>query len=153
MNKNSILAAAAMSALSVALLAGCTATDTSATESPTSQSLPPSAVNTPASSQEAAAAAKNDNKCVNDVAWMTFSDGKPDSRTLTGLCESVIVFGDKGHLALEKAGSVTVMGNGNTVTVASVGKIDFEGTGNTITYGGTKPQVLEAGEGNTLTAR
>jgi hypothetical protein len=157
MTKRSLLAATAITAASVAVLVGCTSTG-STTSGPTSapaSSSPstPTAVNTPATPQEAAAAAKNDNKCVNNVAWMTFENGKPASRTLDGTCESVIVFGNNGRLTLDKAGSITVMGNGNTVTVNSVGKIDFEGTKNTITYGGTKPAVLEPGTGNNLVTR
>lgn len=149
MNRPSLLPLAAVTLGAVALLAGCTSTSTTTT--PTGSSTP-TAVNTPATPKESAAAAANDNKCVNDVAWMTFENGKPATRTLAGKCESVIVFGNKGHLTLDTAGAVTVMGDHNTVTVAFVGKVDFEGTGNTLTYKGAKPDVLESGTGNTLTA-
>jgi hypothetical protein len=152
MKNLSFLTAAATMAASVALLAGCTSTvtaDSSATQGPSQ----PSTVNTPATKQDAEAAAKNDNKCVNDVAWMTFDDGRPASRTLGGSCESVIVFGNAGQLTVAKAGSLTVMGDNNKVTIDSVSKIDFEGKNNVVTYSGAKPEILQSGEGNTLAVR
>jgi len=140
MRTSSLPLAVAGAAVTLALaLTGCTSDGDTSTRSASGTPTP-------------TATAQPDNVCVDDVAYLQFTDETTELELPDG-CSSVVVLGDGGTATLGAVGDLTVMGSGNTLDADSITRIDAVGDDNAVTYGGDAPEDLSEGSGNTLERR
>jgi hypothetical protein len=82
-----------------------------------------------------------------------FSYNENDSVfTLTGKCDKVMIAGNNNKVnVVDSVDNVMLSGNDNSVAATAVNTVATSGNNNTVTYKGTKPKVMNPGNGNKIT--
>ncbi|GAA0965609.1 DUF3060 domain-containing protein [Frigoribacterium faeni] len=122
-----------------AALSGCTTTDdTEATGSPSP------------SVESVEATETVYDECVDGVATI-LSDGL-DGPFELGDCPAVSIVGVEGRITLGAVDRLVVEGDRNAIVVDQVTHVAFGGADNTVEHRGGEPEVVDDGDGNTVTA-